>query len=204
MKKSSFHKLYLIDKDMYDRIMPHLNQVEKQEIDDLNMEHRPEYDNTDEPAVTENFKDSSAPAEMHLTEDNIPPPPAEGLPIVTAAKTKPSEGRKPMKEKKFSCTECIKKFTTKSSLKRHQNKFHVEKQPINNQPPVEVKTIPVSKSYKRAREEDSDDIDRENKLQHVDETESDNLPRRGVKRKTYVKRYSDIEPRKKLRLWESY
>ena len=46
--KSSFHKLYLIEKEMYDRILPYLNEVDKQEINDLNTEHRPELDESDQ------------------------------------------------------------------------------------------------------------------------------------------------------------
>ena len=45
--KSSFHKLYLIEKEMYDRILPYINEVDKQEINDLNEEHRPEYEDPD-------------------------------------------------------------------------------------------------------------------------------------------------------------
>ena len=33
---------------MYDRILPYLNEVDKQEIDDLNMEHRPELDESEQ------------------------------------------------------------------------------------------------------------------------------------------------------------
>ena len=45
--KSSFHKLYLIEKEMYDRFLQCMNEVDKQEINDLNAEHRPEYEDTD-------------------------------------------------------------------------------------------------------------------------------------------------------------
>ena len=34
--KSSYHKLYLIDSEMYNRILPHLNEVDKQELNDTN------------------------------------------------------------------------------------------------------------------------------------------------------------------------
>ena len=40
-RKSSFHKLYLIDSDMYNRILPHLNEVDKQEVNDINERNRP-------------------------------------------------------------------------------------------------------------------------------------------------------------------
>ena len=32
--------------EMYDRLLPHMNEVDKQEINDLNAEHRPEYEDT--------------------------------------------------------------------------------------------------------------------------------------------------------------
>ena len=38
--KSSFHKLYLIDSEMYNRILPHLNEVDKQEVNALNENNR--------------------------------------------------------------------------------------------------------------------------------------------------------------------
>ena len=50
--KSMFHKLYLIEKEMYDRIVPYLNQVDKQEIDDLNDDNKPHYQG-DEPSEDE-------------------------------------------------------------------------------------------------------------------------------------------------------
>ena len=34
--KSSFNKLYLIESEMFNRILPHLNEVDKQELNDLN------------------------------------------------------------------------------------------------------------------------------------------------------------------------
>ena len=46
--KSAFHKLYLIDKEMYDRILPQLNNVEKQELDNLNNEHRPDFEHDED------------------------------------------------------------------------------------------------------------------------------------------------------------
>ena len=38
--KSSYHKLYLIDSEMYNRILPHLNEVDKQELNGLNENNR--------------------------------------------------------------------------------------------------------------------------------------------------------------------
>ena len=45
--KSSFHKLYLIEQEMYHRMLRYMNEVDKQEINDLNVEHRPEYEDSD-------------------------------------------------------------------------------------------------------------------------------------------------------------
>ena len=39
--KSSFDKLYLIQPEMYHRILPYLNEVEKQELNDVNEKNRP-------------------------------------------------------------------------------------------------------------------------------------------------------------------
>ena len=39
--KSSFDKLYLIQPEMYDRILSYLNEVEKQELNDVNEKNRP-------------------------------------------------------------------------------------------------------------------------------------------------------------------
>ena len=39
--KSSYDKLYLIHSDMYNRILPLLNEVDKQEINDINEKNRP-------------------------------------------------------------------------------------------------------------------------------------------------------------------
>ena len=38
--KSSYDKLYLIHSDMYDRILPHLIEVNKQELNGLNENNR--------------------------------------------------------------------------------------------------------------------------------------------------------------------
>ena len=48
--KSSFDKLYLIQPEIYDRVLPYLNEVEKQEVNDVNKKNRPfeENDKNDE------------------------------------------------------------------------------------------------------------------------------------------------------------
>ena len=39
--KSLFDKLYLIQADMYNRIIPYLNEVDKQELNDINEKNCP-------------------------------------------------------------------------------------------------------------------------------------------------------------------
>ena len=48
--KSSFDKLYLIQPEIYVRVLPYLNEVEKQEVNDVNKKNRPfeENDKNDE------------------------------------------------------------------------------------------------------------------------------------------------------------
>ena len=42
--KTSFNTLYLIEKEMFDRILPLLNEVEKQELNDLQERNKPYQD----------------------------------------------------------------------------------------------------------------------------------------------------------------
>ena len=39
--KTTYNKLYLIEEEMYNRILPKLSEVEKQEINDLNENNKP-------------------------------------------------------------------------------------------------------------------------------------------------------------------
>jgi hypothetical protein len=43
--KSAFDKLYLIQPEMYNRIVPRLNEVEKQELNDINEKNAPSEEN---------------------------------------------------------------------------------------------------------------------------------------------------------------
>ena len=54
--KSNFHKLYFIDAELYNRILSNLNEVDKQELNDLNENNRQFEDQSDdvpEPEVQE-------------------------------------------------------------------------------------------------------------------------------------------------------
>ena len=138
--KSSFDKLYLIEEEMYNRIFPKLNEVEKQELKDLNEINKP-YQDFEEVILDENSQTLSKP---QTTEETIEPENNKDqlttssnntihLPATTTKKSI-------RKEKKFACDICINKmFTTKHSLKRHHKTFHMPKQFIKqSEEPEEV------------------------------------------------------------------
>ena len=130
--KSSFHKLYLIDSEIYNRILPHLNEIDKQETNDLNYNNRPLDDMMDEPKEKE----------QHINNHFDVVMPNENNEKITRRDITPE-----MKAKKFACEICVnKKFTTKQSLKRHHKTFHEKKQSIKEiypeigSPQIEEKT----------------------------------------------------------------
>ena len=93
-KKSSCHKLYLIGPTLYEKMLPLLNDVEKQEIIDLNEEHMD--------GVVEKF--NSKPFLWSNAHDCFP---CGGFRCGS-----------------FPCSGCKKVFTTKFSLIRHFKTFH--------------------------------------------------------------------------------
>lgn len=226
--KSSFHKLYLIEKEMYDRILPYLNEVDKQEIDDLNKEHRPELDESDQ-LVEAEVEDDLTPngnvegedneseadrdiiSQRHVYRENLQEvlPPEINEEDFSLRKNK----TKLKRPKKYSCELCVnKKFTTKSSLNRHHQTFHVLRQPINK---VDyVQTNPKEETskannlnsiiqIKRQREEEDDDITYpDGKIKRYGDLDHglEYFPmKKGLKRKG-PKRATDLEPRKKIHL----
>ena len=258
--KSSFHKLYLIEKEMYHRMLQYMNEVDKQEINDLNAEHRPEYEDTDvaveEDAMSEKeefgptdkkeqndvSKESSTEISHELPREILREGTRESLreasqPSIDEEKLQSSiEEEKlqtPIEEKiisgkeknvkrpkKYACGICVnKKFTTRSSLKRHHISFHFA-QPLHKT--VEVETKPkdlttnsgsnpmyseskLSTTAKRQREEDELSTHSNEKNARYGNLEyelANTLERRGLKRKG-PKRATDLEPRKKFR-WESF
>ena len=211
--KSSFHKLYLIEKEMYDRILPYLNEVDKQEINDLNMEHRPELDESDQ-IVEDEVEDELTQSEIAETKDNegetdrdiisqrqvnrdiprevtIPEINEENL---TLTKEKTNFKR----PKKYACEVCVNKmYTTKSSLKRHHKTFHVLRQPINK-----ANNHNSIIQNKRQREEDDDITYPDEKIKRYGDFnhELEHFPmKKGLKRKG-PNRITDLEPRKKIHL----
>ena len=158
--KSSFNKLYLIQPEIYDRVIPYLNEVEKQEQKDLQEKNCPfeENDQTFEEKNEEQKNDNAEEVndDAEEVDDDVimdplpeneevnigsPATPVEepkiDKPKISVKMVKKPNGDwsiKKTREKKvknFSCEICVnKKFTTKRSLERHDNTFHVEKHSI--------------------------------------------------------------------------
>lgn len=145
VQKSSFHKLYMIEEETYHKILPFLNEMDRQELLNLNEEYKDEnridtQESNKDPLnlnLDEKFKTStnqltqnsinSFDKKISTLEPNISMP--------STAKPKSSNSRteqlkqsflpkKPKKPKKYQCEFCNKGFTTKFSLKRHKNTFH--------------------------------------------------------------------------------
>ena len=202
--KNTFHKLYLIEKEMYDRILPQLNAVDKQEIVELNAEHSPDYAATEEAdlnevndKVEENVIGESAESMNKTLPSTVE---SNQLPAVVVSKTPKKIGIK-----KFVCDVCVdKKFTTKYSLKRHKENFHSPKQATIIPEVQENSAAPIQK-FKRKREEEEEEEEyrmrnRPSKIAREEEELENSLNKRGIKRKVSVQ---NIEPRKKFR-WENF
>ena len=142
VQKSSFHKLYMIEEETYHKILPLLNEMDRQELLNLNEEYKDEnridtQESNKDPLnlnLDEKFKTStnqltqnsinSFDKKISTLEPNISMP--------STAKPKSSNSRTeqlkqsflPKKPKKHQCEFCNKGFTTKFSLKRHNNTFH--------------------------------------------------------------------------------
>ena len=153
-KKSSFHKLYLIEPALYEKMLPLLNDVEKQEIIDLNEEHKDGL--VEEFGENTTNNDDAEPPQEEIVASGEDPAPASGEdpapPIKSTSETPiaqeqdsqnvqtttqteatvaaPSVRKK--NPKRFPCDSCHKAFTTKFSLKRHFKTFHT---PANTEPP---------------------------------------------------------------------
>ena len=137
--KSSFDKMYLIHQDMYNRILPHLSEIDKDDINELNSESNPQLNMAeDETKMEQNNREVEAAAKISShTSDLNNTVQIDAGPAANAIPPSPliSAGDKHQtKPKKFSCPICIKKsFTTKRSMKRHYQTFHEQKQVLNNE-----------------------------------------------------------------------
>ena len=201
--KNTFHKLYLIEKEMYDRILPQLNAVDKQEIVDLNKEHSPDYTVTEEPTlnedddvVEENIADNSVENTAETTTAEETPPAvieSNHIPVEKA----PNVSRR---IKRFACEVCVdKKFTTKYSLNRHKKNFHSSRQSVSK-PEIQNKITTPVQSLKRKREEEDEHVTVYPVKKIRQQGPETLLPARGTKRKVLGK---DLRPSKKFR-WENF
>ena len=127
-KKSSCHKLYLIGPTLYEKMLPLLNDVEKQEIIDLNEEHKD--------GVVEKFKSKRFPCgvckkaftsifalKRHFKTFHMP----ECCKYYNARKlhTTPENTETPQTSaKKYSRQACDKSYTRSHNLKTHIQKVH--------------------------------------------------------------------------------
>ena len=158
--KSSYDKLFLVQPEIYHRIVPKLNEVEKQELNDVNEKNRhfqeddetlkekngAEEINDDAEGINDDAEEMNDDAEEinddveEINDDVIidsPPENKEEPKIERIKMVKKSNGKWSIKktpEKKvgnFSCKICVNKmYTTKRSLQRHNNSFHVKKHSI--------------------------------------------------------------------------
>ena len=134
--KSAFDKLYLIQPEMYNRIVPRLNEVEKQELNDINEKNAPSEENRNDETFEQKNDDveemdnnveqvKNAPDLTPKVEEPIIDNPT--IPVVEKTPEKTFEKG----VKKFPCEICVdKKFTTIQSLKRHTKTFHRKKHSI--------------------------------------------------------------------------
>ena len=151
--KSQYKRLYLIQPEIYNRVLPKLNEVEKQELKDLNEknsnfqedEETLEEKNDDGEGVNEGTEGVNDNVE-EVTDDVIMDHPPENKeepktdkPKISVKMVKDSNGKwsvkkTPLKKvKNFSCKICKNKsYTTRRSLERHNNSFHVEKHSIKD------------------------------------------------------------------------
>ena len=144
-KKTTFRKLYLIEPELYNRILPLLNEIDKNELIQLNQEHlEDEMGVEDETSanVDENKTESQTGVlqENQTMRSSISEPSSQHSskePLENSNHLKLGRSNKQKKPKKFLCQKCTKSFTTKFSLKRHNKTFHTvsnqEQQNIDNQ-----------------------------------------------------------------------
>ena len=157
-KKTTFRKLYLIEPELYNRILPLLNEIDKNELIQLNQEHLEDEmgvedetsANVDEnktesqegnQKMTNEYTQTGVLQENQTMRNIISEPSSQHSsnekPLENSNHLKLGRSNKQKKPKKFLCQKCTKSFTTKFSLKRHNKTFHTvsnqEQQNIDNQ-----------------------------------------------------------------------
>ena len=250
--KSSYDRLYCIQEEVYNRIMPKLNDVEKEELKDLNEkngnfqedEEAPEEKNDDSEEMNDDGEGINDYAEginddaeeinddveeiMDRPPENKEEPKTDKVRLVKKSNGKWSIKKKPLKKvKNFPCKICANKsYTTKRSLQRHNNSFHVKKHSIKETeviPEVIYPPLPPSpspppppvkseerKSLKRKHqyypgefhlEKDNQQFSRDEPVAKRPKGVESEVPKRNKVKRKYQ---NDTNDSKKKWSWESY
>jgi Pyruvate/2-oxoacid:ferredoxin oxidoreductase delta subunit len=254
--KSQYEKLYLIQPEIYNRVVPKLNEVEKQELKDLNEKNSNSNFQEDEETLEEkngnneginvtegNFQEDEETLEekndnnegINVTEDVIMDQPPENIeepktdkPKISVKLVKNSNGKwsvkkTPLKKvKNFSCKICVNKsYTTRRSLERHNNSFHVKKHSIKGAEVIPEVIYPKTASPETVKSEERKTLKRKHQY-HPGEfrLEKDNqefskdepevkrlkgvdskVPKREKVKRKYQNDTNDVN---KKFIWESY
>ena len=179
--KSQYKRLYLIQPEIYNRVLPKLNEVEKQELKDLN-EKNSNFQENEETLEEKNDNGEGVNEGTEGVNDNVeevtddvimdhPPEnkeePKTDKPKISVKMVKDSNGKwsvkkTPLKKvKNFSCKICKNKsYTTRRSLKRHNNSFHVEKHSIKEAEIIPEVIYPKTASPETVKSEDRKNLKR--------------------------------------------
>ena len=247
--KSQYERLYLIQPEIYNRVVPKLNEVEKQELKDLNEknsnfqedEETLEEKNDNGEGINDGTEGINDDAEKinddveEITDDVIMDHPPENKeepktdkPKISVKMVKDSNGKwsvkkTPLKKvKNFSCKICFNKsYTTRRSLERHNNSFHVEKHSIKEAEIIPEVIYPKTASPETVKSEERKNLKRKHQY-HPGEfhLEKDNqqfsrdepvvkrlkgadikVPKREKVKRKYQDDTNDIN---KKFIWESY
>ena len=179
--KSQYKRLYLIQPEIYNRVLPKLNEVEKQELKDLN-EKNSNFQEDEETLEEKNDNGEGVNEGTEGVNDNVeevtddvimdhPPEnkeePKTDKPKISVKMVKDSNGKwsvkkTPLKKvKNFSCKICKNKsYTTRRSLKRHNNSFHVEKHSIKEAEIIPEVIYPKTASPETVKSEERKNLKR--------------------------------------------
>ena len=179
--KSQYKRLYLIQPEIYNRVLPKLNEVEKQELKDLN-EKNSNFQEDEETLEEKNDNGEGVNEGTEGVNDNVeevtddvimdhPPEnkeePKTDKPKISVKMVKDSNGKwsvkkTPLKKvKNFSCKICVNKsYTTRRSLERHNNSFHVEKHSIKEAEIIPEVIYPKTASPETVKSEDRKNLKR--------------------------------------------
>ena len=209
--KTNYEKLYLIQPQIYHKVLPLLNEIDKRNVTEINEDYNtdsqhgeaeiiPEFEgsinaqnNSDHLPVTQEVLPDTALPEENLSTENSAidslsstEMPKEKSYFLKSSSTSeiPNSHVMKMRPKRYICEICINRgFTTKFSLRRHNNQFHKKDGNIktvsikpdvlsNSEPEVET----INKNSKRPR----DELLEKTEVQNIQESKK--LERRGMKR----------------------